>query len=191
MEDLHLEHVAVNGVTLHLAEAGPADGRLVILLHGFPEYWAAWLQYIEVLAAADYHVIAPDQRGYNLSDKPAEVSGYDLDALAADVIGLADHFGCYRFTVKPRSIGCGLLQIPAGTSSKIRSPHPKRRQVRDERLILRSLRIKRSACEHYDLNAGVVLRSTSRNNPGGRFIGVYDCIAVVARCLWREAESRL
>jgi epoxide hydrolase 4 len=99
MEDLHLEYVVVNGVTLHLAEAGPADGRLVILLHGFPEYWAAWLEYIEVLAAAGYHVIAPDQRGYNLSDKPAAVLAYDLDALAADVIGLADHFGCYRFTV--------------------------------------------------------------------------------------------
>jgi epoxide hydrolase 4 len=99
MEDLHLEHVAVNGVTLHLAEAGPANGRLVMLLHGFPEYWGAWLEYIEVLAAAGYHVIAHDQRGYNLSGKPAEVSAYDLDMLAADVIGLADHFGCYRFTV--------------------------------------------------------------------------------------------
>jgi pimeloyl-ACP methyl ester carboxylesterase len=99
MEDLHLKRVAVNGVMLHLAEAGPADGRLVILLHGFPEYWAAWLEYIEVFAAAGYHVIAPDQRGYNLSDKPAQMLAYDLDALAADVIGLADHFGCYRFTV--------------------------------------------------------------------------------------------
>jgi epoxide hydrolase 4 len=99
MEDLHLDHVVVNGVTLHLAEAGPADGRLVILLHGFPEYWGAWLGYIEELAAAGYHVLAPDQRGYNLSDKPAEVSAYDLDILAADVIGLADHFGHHRFTV--------------------------------------------------------------------------------------------
>jgi hypothetical protein len=84
-------------------------------------------------------------------------------------------------TLKPRSIGYGLPQIPAGTSSKIRSLHLERRQIRDEHLILRSLHIKRSACEHYNLNAGVVLRSTSRNNPGGRF---------VARCLWREADSR-
>src|SRR5882672_4809939 len=94
-------------------------------------------------------------------------------------------------TLKPTSIGCGLPQIPAGTSNKIRSPHPERRQIRDEHLISRSLRIKRSACEHYDLNAGVVLRSNSRNNPGGRFIGVYGYIAVVAKCLWHEAESRL
>jgi hypothetical protein len=88
-------------------------------------------------------------------------------------------------------MGCGLPQIPAGTSNKIRSPHPERRQIRDEHLISRSLRIKRSACEHYDLNVGVVLRSNSRNNPGGRFIGVYGYIAVVAKCLWHEAESRL
>jgi pimeloyl-ACP methyl ester carboxylesterase len=52
-----------------------------------------------VLAAAGYHVIAPDQRGYNLNDKPAEVSAYDLDVLAADVIGLADYFGRHRFTI--------------------------------------------------------------------------------------------
>src|SRR5216683_2772606 len=61
--------------------------------------------------------------------------------------------------LKPTSIGCGLPQIPAGTSNKTRSPHPERRQIRDEHLISRSLRIKQSACEHYDLNEGVVLRS--------------------------------
>jgi pimeloyl-ACP methyl ester carboxylesterase len=70
-----------------------------MLLHGFPEYWGAWLEYIKVLAAAGYHVIAHDQRGYNLSGKPAKVSDYDLDMLAADVIGLAEHFGHHRFTV--------------------------------------------------------------------------------------------
>src|SRR6266852_7049085 len=85
-------------------------------------------------------------------------------------------------------MGCGLPKIPAGTSSKIRSPHPERRQIRDERLILRSLRIKRSACEHYDLNAGVVLRSTSRNNPGGRVIGVCDYIAVSVFGAKRRAD---
>ncbi len=99
MEDFRFENVTVNGVTLHLARAGPANGRLVILLHGFPEYWGAWRKYIGVLAAAGYHVIAPDQRGYNLSGKPLEVSAYDLEVLAADVIGLAAHFGGHRFTV--------------------------------------------------------------------------------------------
>jgi len=70
----------------------------------------------------------------------------------------------WTLTLKPTSTGCGLPQIPAGTSNKNRSRHPERRRVRGEHLILRSLRIKRSVDGHYDLNAGVVLRSTSRNN---------------------------
>jgi pimeloyl-ACP methyl ester carboxylesterase len=97
--DIQLEYIQVNGIVLHVAEAGPKHGRLVILLHGFPEYWEAWKSYIETLATAGYHVVAPDQRGYNQSDKPSEVAAYDLDALAADVLGLADRFGRRCFTV--------------------------------------------------------------------------------------------
>jgi epoxide hydrolase 4 len=97
--DVKLACIDVNGVLLHVAEAGPKHGRLVILLHGFPEYWEAWQRYFEPLAAAGYHVVAPDQRGYNRSDKPSEVAAYDLDALARDVLGLADHFGRRCFTV--------------------------------------------------------------------------------------------
>src|SRR5579864_5417390 len=99
MMDIQLEYIEVNGVVLHVAEAGPKHGRLVILLHGFPEYWEAWEGYIEPLAAAGYHVVAPDQRGYNRSDKPSEVAAYDLNALAVDVLRLADHFGQRCFTV--------------------------------------------------------------------------------------------
>jgi pimeloyl-ACP methyl ester carboxylesterase len=83
----------VNGVELHYVEAGPPHGEAVLLLHGFPEYWAAWRQQIPALAAAGYRVVAPDQRGYNLSAKPAGVAAYDLDVLAADVLALADHLG--------------------------------------------------------------------------------------------------
>ena len=99
MMGVKLERIRVNGAVLHVAEAGRKHSRLVILLHGFPEYWAAWESYIEAFAAAGYHVVVPDQRGYNLSDKPAGAAAYDLDVLAADVIGLADHFGRDRFTV--------------------------------------------------------------------------------------------
>jgi epoxide hydrolase 4 len=99
MIDVQLERVEVNGVVLHVAEAGPKHGRLILLLHGFPEYWEAWEGYFEPLVAAGYHVVAPDQRGYNLSDKPSKVGAYDLSTLAADVIGLADHFGRRCFTV--------------------------------------------------------------------------------------------
>jgi epoxide hydrolase 4 len=99
MTDIRFAQVTVNGVKLHVAEAGPADGRLVLLLHGFPEYWESWRIYIDRLAAAGYHVVAPDQRGYNLSDKPAGVRAYDIDVLAADIAGLAGHFGQRRYTV--------------------------------------------------------------------------------------------
>lgn len=90
-------YVGVNGISLHVAEAGPPDGPLLILLHGFPEFWYGWRHQIEPFAAAGYHVIVPDQRGYNLSGKPKELDAYMLDRLAGDVIGLADHFGAERF----------------------------------------------------------------------------------------------
>ena len=85
--------IETNGITLHAVEAGPENGPLVILLHGFPEFWYGWRYQIEALAAAGYRVLAPDQRGYNLSDKPKEISAYNLDELAADVIGLIDASG--------------------------------------------------------------------------------------------------
>ena len=87
----------VNGVTLHAVEAGPADGPLVILLHGFPEYWWGWRKQIGPLAAAGFRVVAPDMRGYNESDAPAGLGAYRADVLAADVVGLADAFGAERF----------------------------------------------------------------------------------------------
>ena len=99
MAGIRFAFVAVNGVKLHVAEAGPADGRLVLLLHGFPEYWESWRTYIDRLAAAGYHVVAPDQRGYNLSGKPAGRRAYDIDVLATDIAGLAAHFGQRRYTV--------------------------------------------------------------------------------------------
>ena len=83
----------VNGVRLHVAQAGSANGKPVILLHGFPEYWGGWKHQIPALAAAGYRVWAPDQRGYNLSDKPVGIDAYVLDELAADVAGLIQAMG--------------------------------------------------------------------------------------------------
>jgi pimeloyl-ACP methyl ester carboxylesterase len=90
------EHIPTNGITLHTALAGPPDGPPVVLLHGFPEYWRGWLPQIQALAGEGFRVIAPDQRGYNLSDKPAEMSAYDVSELARDVVGLADALGYER-----------------------------------------------------------------------------------------------
>ena len=90
-----MEHqqITTNGIKLHVVQDGPSEGPLVILLHGFPEFWYGWRQQIPYLAAAGYRVWAPDQRGYNLSDKPAGIAAYMLDELAADVVGLIDAAG--------------------------------------------------------------------------------------------------
>ena len=87
----------VNGIRLHYAEAGGGD-KLVILLHGFPEFWYSWRKQLDALSES-FHVVAPDLRGYNLSDKPARVEDYRIDKLVADVIGLMDHFGAEQAAV--------------------------------------------------------------------------------------------
>lgn len=68
--------------------AGPREGPLVVLLHGFPEFWYGWRKQIGALVAAGFRVLAPDGRGYNLSEKPLGVRPYALDRLATDVVGL-------------------------------------------------------------------------------------------------------
>jgi len=80
-------------IRLHAVAAGPTDGPVVILLHGFPEFWYGWRRQIEPLAAAGFRVIVPDQRGYNLSSKPAGVAAYGLTELVSDVIAIADQLG--------------------------------------------------------------------------------------------------
>jgi pimeloyl-ACP methyl ester carboxylesterase len=76
---------------LHYVEAG--DGPLIVLLHGFPEFWYGWRRQIEPLAAAGFRVVAPDTRGYNLSSKPDGVTAYDIGQLAADIRGLIQERG--------------------------------------------------------------------------------------------------
>ncbi|WP_345241558.1 alpha/beta hydrolase [Nibrella saemangeumensis] len=90
-----MEHhfTTTNGVRLHVVQAGPVDGLLVILLHGFPEFWYGWRKQITFLAEAGYRVWAPDQRGYNLSDKPDGVGAYQTDTLVDDILGLIDASG--------------------------------------------------------------------------------------------------
>lgn len=83
-------YVETNGVKLHVMRAGYAEGDPVILLHGFPEFWLGWHRQIAPLAEAGYRVVIPDQRGYNLSDKPEGVANYRVELLVADVIGLMD-----------------------------------------------------------------------------------------------------
>lgn len=80
---------AADGVELHYAAAGNPENPLIICLHGFPEYWAAWREVMTALADR-YHLVAPDQRGFNLSSKPQGVDAYRARHMVADLAGLAD-----------------------------------------------------------------------------------------------------
>jgi pimeloyl-ACP methyl ester carboxylesterase len=87
---MELEHSTIhtNGIRLHVVQAGPKSGVPVLFLHGFPEFWYGWRKQIPALAAAGCRVIVPDQRGYNLSDKPKGIKAYCMDTLTADIMGL-------------------------------------------------------------------------------------------------------
>lgn len=93
VETLHFENASVR---LHAVAAGPCNGPVVLLLHGFPEFWYGWRNQIEPLANAGFRVIVPDQRGYNLSCKPARVASYALTELVSDVIAVVDQLGQQR-----------------------------------------------------------------------------------------------
>ena len=91
--------VPVEAGVLDAEEAGPADGPLVLLLHGFPQTPASWDDVLPRLAAAGLHVVAPAQRGYSPRARPTEVAAYGIEALATDALAVADHVGAARFSV--------------------------------------------------------------------------------------------
>lgn len=80
----------LNGINIHYVEKG--EGDLVILLHGFPEFWYSWKDQIPELSEK-FRVVAPDLRGYNLSDKPKKVADYKMETLAKDIVALIKHLG--------------------------------------------------------------------------------------------------
>ena len=93
MQEVDFHFVETNGIRLHVAAAGPEEGELVVLLHGFPEFSYGFHHQMEELAASGYRVVAPDQRGYNLSDKPERIEDYTIDQLRDDIVGLIEAFG--------------------------------------------------------------------------------------------------
>ncbi len=89
--NIRQRRVAANGIKLNVAEQG--EGPLVLMLHGFPESWYSWRHQFAPLAAAGFHAVAPDMRGYGGSDKPHEISAYNQVEVVADIIGLIPALG--------------------------------------------------------------------------------------------------
>lgn len=85
--------IRTNGIALNVALAGPVDGKPLILLHGFPEFWYGWRHQIDHLASLGFRLWMPDQRGYNLSDKPQDLYDYRVDEMVMDTIGLMSATG--------------------------------------------------------------------------------------------------
>ena len=83
--------VPSNGINLHIAEAG--QGPLVLLLHGWPESWYSWRHQLPALAAAGFHAVAPDVRGYGRSDAPHPIEAYRMQEMVADYVGILDALG--------------------------------------------------------------------------------------------------
>ena len=126
------------GVRLHYVELLPEAGRdapLVVLLHGFPEFWWSWREQIPALAAAGYRVVAADLRGYNLSDKPSEIEDYAIEHLVEDLRLLIAHCGRERAAIVGHDWGGQVawqfaMDYPQQTERVIvlNAPHPQRMQ---------------------------------------------------------------
>jgi len=91
-----VQYAEINGQRLAYYEAGPRRGVPIILCHGFPELAFSWRHQIKALSDAGRWVIAPDQRGYGLSDRPEAVGAYGIDELTGDMAGLLDHLGAEK-----------------------------------------------------------------------------------------------
>jgi epoxide hydrolase 4 len=127
----HGEARVGDGVRLHYVEAG--EGPLVLLLHGFPEFWYAWRHQIPALAQAGWRVVAPDMRGYNLSDKPLGWRAYGIDTLTGDIADLIRDLGEERAYVVGHDWGAAVAYATAMSHPEVvqrlailNAPHPAR-----------------------------------------------------------------
>ena len=128
--DSEQQHIFVqtNNIRLHCVSQG--EGELVLLLHGFPEFWYSWRHQIPALAR-HFKVVVPDLRGYNDSDKPA--SGYDLDTLSADIRGLIASLGYTKAHIVGHDCGGAIAwhiaqKFPETLNrlAILNAPHPQR-----------------------------------------------------------------
>jgi pimeloyl-ACP methyl ester carboxylesterase len=128
METLTLE---ASGLTFDAVADGPADGRLVLLLHGFPQTSREWAGVMHALAAAGCRAVAPDQRGYSPGARPPDVGDYAMDALVGDTLGMLDRLGAERADVVGHDWGAAVAwHVADRHPERVRSltavsvPHP-------------------------------------------------------------------
>jgi epoxide hydrolase 4 len=122
----------INGIALHVVLAGPASGKPLVFLHGFPEFWFGWRHQIDHFVSSGYRLIIPDQRGYNLSEKPAGIASYSIDLLAKDVVGVLDAVTDSKAFVVGHDWGAAVTWYLAARYSKrvsrtamLSVPHPR------------------------------------------------------------------
>jgi epoxide hydrolase 4 len=147
--DYEQKIIRTNGIALNVIQAGPQDGTPIFLLHGFPEYWYGWRHQIEHLVWKGFRVWVPDQRGYNLSDKPEDVFDYRMDELVMDTIGLINAAGVDKANIVGHDWGAVVLWWLAlrhpervNKMAILNVPHPRvfQRHIRfNVKQILRSL----------------------------------------------------
>ena len=145
LDQLRHGYAELSEARLHYVEAG--EGPLVVLLHGFPEFWYGWRFQIPALAAAGFRVVAPDLRGYNTSSKPRGVAAYDLDRLALDVRDLIRERGARTARLAGHDWGAAVAWSVAMNHPEVverlailNVPHPRRflHAVRRPRQLARS-----------------------------------------------------
>ena len=121
-------YAEVNGVKLHYVEEG--QGPLILFLHGFPEFWYEWKDLLPEFGK-DHHAVAPDMRGYNLSDKPEKVESYAVPVIVEDVRALAEKLGAKKFVLVGHDWGGVIAWAFAGAHPEmleklviVNAPHP-------------------------------------------------------------------
>lgn len=160
--------VETNGIKLHVMESGPADGPMILFLHGFPEFWYAWRKQVDYFAEKGYLVVVPDQRGYNLSDKPEGIASYKIDELAKDIVGLIDAYGRKQTYLVGHDWGASVswwvaLKYPKRISKLVimNVPHPK---VMAKNLFSNPRQMQRSWYIFYFQLPGVVEKFAAAND---------------------------
>ena len=129
--EIAMTQIAVGDFTFDVRTAGPADGEVVILLHGFPQTSYEWRDQLRALGEAGFRAVAPDQRGYSPGARPDGVEPYVIPLLVTDILGLADAIGAERFHVVGHDWGAVVawaLAVAAPsrviTTNPVSVPHP-------------------------------------------------------------------